>query len=298
MTRIEETDGKDLGNKKRHLRQRLIPFLGNERLDKITEFRLKQYRKHRTSQGSKPANTNRELATLSHLMHCAASKSWRWMSPEAIPEIPKEKEERKQIRILSSDQRARLLQAAVADQDPRLWLFVMFGMNAAMRHSEILRRRYDEVEWDECRIWIDRAKAGQRFQPITPSLRDSLARQRKMEDDPNGWIFPAMKKGKKPYRHDMREPFSRAVVRAGLDPQLCTPHVMRHTAITELVKGKADIPTIQKISGHKTPAMVLHYVHIFGEHIDSAISILDLAIPDTITPEVHTVAKDAGRKTG
>jgi integrase len=293
LTRLDETDGKDLANKRRHLRQQLIPELGRERLDKITEFRLKQFRKKRSDQGASAATINREMATFSHLMRQASSKAWRWISKEDVPEIPKEKEQRKKIRVLSADQRKRLLEAAIADQDPRAWLFVMFGLNCAMRHGEIVSRRYDECDLEHNRIWINKAKAGEREQPITPALRDALKRQRDMEDDPNGWIFPAVRSDTKlEHRPDMQRAFARIVERAGLDPKQCTPHVMRHTAITQLVKAKADIPTIQKISGHKTPAMVLHYVHVHGEHIDDAISALDIAVPDAITHELHTHVAD------
>jgi len=296
LEKLEATDGRDMANKRRHLNQQLVPFMGTERLDKVTEFRLKQFRRHRRDQGASEATINRELATFSHLMHRASSKDWRWIKPEAVPAIPKEKEQRKKIRILSAEQRERLLAAAVKDQDPRAWLFVMFGMNCAMRHGEIVRRRYDEIDFDHCRIWIDRAKAGQREQPITPSLRDSLKKQREMEADPDGWIFPSQRKGSAfEHRRDMREPFARIVRAAKLDPKECTPHIMRHTAISALVMAKADIPTIQKISGHKTPAMVLHYVHLFGEHIDNAISAIDIGISDAVTPELHTASEgDAG----
>lgn len=166
-----------------------------------------------------------------------------------------------------------------------------------MRHGEILRRRYDEVDWENCRIWIDKAKAGEREQPITQSLRDALALQRQGEADPEGWIFPsAWKYSNKPYRKSMEDGFRRAVIRAGMNPKTCTPHIMRHTAITTLVKNKTDVPTIQKISGHKTPAMVLHYVHIFGEHIDNEMNVLDVGVPDSLTPELHTAtSKSANR---
>lgn len=292
LARLEATDGRDLANKRRHLKTYLVPFLGSDRLDQISEFRLKQYRRSRTNDGASPATINRELSTLSHLFHRAASKGWAWIGKDDIPDIPKEKESRKKIRILTADERTNLLQAAVADQDGRLWLFVMFGLNACMRHGEILRRRYDEIDWENCRIWIDRAKAGEREQPITPSLRDALARQRKAETDPNGWIFPsAWKNSKQPYRKSMEDGFRRAVVRAGLNPATCTPHIMRHTAITTLVKNKTDIPTIQKISGHKTPAMVLHYVHVFGEHIDNEMRVLDIGYPNAITPKLHAPPK-------
>ena len=97
----------------------------------------------------------------------------------------------------------------------------------------------------------------------------------------------------------MGRSFARAVMRAGLDPAMVTPHVMRHTAITNLVKAGADLPTIQRISGHKTLAMVLRYTHVHGTHIDRAISAIGRALPepsennsaDTTTQKLHTIPK-------
>lgn len=289
LQRMESAGGKDMKNKRRHLRQRLIPFFSRDRLDKISGYRLSQYRQHRINEGGSAATVNREMSTLSHLLNRAASKDWGWMKKDDLPMIPKEKEPRKQISILSVDQRQRLLKAASEDQDGRAWLFVMFGLSASMRHAEIVRRRYDEVDFDNCSIWIDKAKAGERQQPTTLALRDALARQRKMEADPNGWIFPAVRKNcKTPHRPDMRQPFARIVTRAGLDTKRCTPHIMRHTAISALVMAKTDIPTIQKISGHKTASQVLHYVHLFGDHVHDALGTLNITIPEAITPELHT----------
>ncbi len=60
------------------------------------------------------------------------------------------------------------------------------------------------------------------------------------------------------------------------------------SAIARLVKAGVDLPTIQKISGHKTLAMVLRYVHLHGEHIDVAIEALNTDFLDTMTRELHT----------
>ena len=65
-----------------------------------------------------------------------------------------------------------------------------------------------------------------------------------------------------------------------LDPKLITPHVMRHTAITAPVKAGVDLPTIQRMSGRKTLAMVLRHTHVHGEHIDCAIRAMGRAIPE------------------
>jgi integrase len=294
LRKMEESGGKDLANKRRHLEQHLIPYFGSTRLDKITEFELRKYRKHKKEQGLADASINRHMATLLHMLNRAASKDWGWIRPEAKPPIPKVKEARKKINILNDAQAERLMKAALADQDGHAWLFVLFGLNAAMRHSEILQRRYDEIDWHHCRIWINKAKAGEREQPVTPSLRDALQRQREMEADPEGWIFPSKtKNAKTPHRQSMAKQFERIVKRAGLIRGQCTPHTMRHTAITRLVKAGIDLATIKAISGHKTLSMILHYTHVHGVHVDDAISVLDTGFPGDITPELHT-APEAG----
>jgi site-specific recombinase XerD len=82
----------------------------------------------------------------------------------------------------------------------------------------------------------------------------------------------------------MDNAFRDAVVRAGLDPELVTPHVMRHTAITALVQTGVDLPTIQKVSGQKTLAMVLRYTHVHGQHIDRAIEAIGRTLPELTKP--------------
>jgi integrase len=55
---------------------------------------------------------------------------------------------------------------------------------------------------------------------------------------------------------------------AGLDPRQIVQHTLRHTAITNLVKVGVDLPTVQRISGHKTLQMVARYNHQNGEQFN------------------------------
>jgi integrase len=302
LTRLEDTIGEgqkgyaDLPNKSRHIKQYLTPFFGKHRADKISSFLVQHYKRRRLDDGAKLATVNRELSTLSHMMNQIAK--WKWIRDEDRPEIEKDHEPRKKIVILTPEQAEALYRGAVADQDPRTWLFVAIGLNTAMRHSEILRIRRDDIDLVGRRIYIEKAKAGQRVQPITASLAralESIDSQHKSE-----WLFPAKRAGSEtPYRQDMARQFERAVIRAGLDPRKVTPHVMRHTGITRLVQAGVDIPTIQKISGHKTIAMVMRYVHLSDDHIDSSIAAIDTAFLGTVTPELHAAPMSSdgiGRK--
>ena len=69
---------------------------------------------------------------------------------------------------------------------------------------------------------------------------------------------------------DIRKPFRRVVEAAGLDPNQVVRHTLRHTAITHLVQAGVDLPTVKRISGHKTLAMVERYAHANDEHIQAA----------------------------
>ena len=69
---------------------------------------------------------------------------------------------------------------------------------------------------------------------------------------------------------NIKDSFQRVVKKAGLDPKQITPHTLRHTTITHLVQAGVDLPTVKRISGHKTLIMVERYCHQNGEHIQAA----------------------------
>ncbi|MBD3761464.1 site-specific integrase [Rhizorhabdus sp.] len=298
IKRLVETDGKNLKPKRQHFKNHLKPHFGTQRIDRLSEFAIKQYRKMRRGKGASDATINRELATLSHMLRSAVA--WKWIRADQVPVIEKQTEAQKPMAVLTDAQADNLMKGAVADQDGRLWLFVMFGLNAAMRHREILAVRYEHIDFEARRIFIPQAKAGEREQPITQALADALKQQQQMEKDSDGWVFPTAipKQAKTGHRTNMARQFARAVERAKLDPSKVTPHTMRRTAITRLVRAGVDLPTIQRISGHKTLSMVLRYVHLHGDHIDSAMNALDRTISGKVTPELHTEGEGGGNERG
>ena len=296
IDRLEDTDGKNLDAKNRQLTRYLKPFFGDQRLDAITTFTVDRYKKRRLDTGATNGTVNRELATLSHLMNKAVE--WKWLQSKPC-KVSKLEESEGRIIALTDNQVEALINAALADAEPDCWLFVAFGLNTAMRHGEMLRARFDQIDFEHNRLFLPQAKAGQRVQPLTPELVAILRREREMRDDQEGWIFPSPRPNASltGHRYRMDKPFRRAAIVAGLDPNVVTPHVMRHTAITRLVQAGVDLPTIQKISGHKTLAMVLRYTHVHGQHIDRAISAIGTAIPEpnenksasTTTQELHVL---------
>lgn len=271
VARLREIGGKNINAKERQLRQHLIPFFGAKPLSHIESFDIERYKKAREGAGAAKATANRELAVLSHLLNKAVE--WKWIRVKAV-KIVRHKEDNGRIVYLNDEQCAALLEAAAADLNENVHAFVMVGLHTGMRHREILAIRRNEIDIAKRVIWIPQAKAGSREQPITRELAEYLEGRLRMLPSGCAWLFPSPGSAEG-HTHTIRKAFRRSVARAGMDPDEITPHTLRHTAVTHLVQAGVDLPTVQRISGHKTLAMVARYAHQSGAHIEAAMARLE-----------------------
>jgi integrase len=286
IERLRLEGGKEIERKRQRLQQCLIPFLGEVQIGQIKSFDVERYKKHRLSRPiqsrkkmkpgeslplNRPATINRELATLSHLLNKAVE--WGWIERPSA-KIRKLKEDNSRIIYLTAEQAEKLLEAAKGDQNRQIFPFILIGLRTGMRKSEILSIRRENIDLAQRSIYLPHAKAGARTQPITADLAAFL--EEYLETLPTGtpWLFPSIS-AELGHTVDVRKAFMRAVVAAGLDPKQVVRHTLRHTAITHLVQAGVDLPTVKRISGHKTMAMVERYAHQSGAHIAVAMDKLD-----------------------
>jgi integrase len=268
LERLELEGGKLIARKRQHLNGPLGAAFGSQRIDTIQASHIKEFCRERLDGGFSPASVNRELATLSHLLRNAYE--WGWIS--RVPKLNRLREGSGRNTVLTKAESGALIKSAKIDRDPDLWIFIMVCLHTSMRHGEARRIQWKHIDHERCRIFVPDAKAGQRYQPMTLELSTTLKAQGVARGSVNGYVFEGGPGSKTGYRHTFRKAFQRAVVGAGLDPTTVTPHVLRHTAITRLVKANVDLPTIQRVSGHKTLSMVIRYTHIDGNHIDEAMT--------------------------
>jgi len=268
-----------------------VPFFADTPLSKISSFDVERFKKQRAQeksarggdrvsakvkeQGAKatenardaaPGTINRELAVLSHLFNKAIEWGWITHRPAKLCRL---KEGSGRIMYLTVEQVAALIESAKTSDCPPLYPFIVIAVETSMRMSEILSIRRENIDVQRRVIYVPKAKAGQREQPITAYLATFL--QARIDALPPGmpWLFPSAA-AKSGHTMDIRKPFIKAVREAGLDPALVVRHTLRHTAITHLVQAGIDLPTVKRISGHKTLAMVERYSHQNGEHIQEA----------------------------
>lgn len=289
LVRMDASQGRNLKQKRQHFTQHWIPFLNDKPLSKITGFDLQRFVKQRRGSGAQPATINSELATLSHLLRRAVE--WQWL--DRLVKIPRLPVDNRRLVYLTPDQAARLLDAARADACWEVYPFILIGLSTGMRRSEILSMRWEHVDPARRVIHIQKAKAGARDQPMTAELATYLGELRGMMPGAE-WVFPA--DSASGHRVTIEKPFRRVVAAAGLNPVEVNRHSLRHTAITHLVQSGVDLPTVQRISGHKTLSMVARYSHQSGAHIAAAMDRLEERLRRNYADEKNASAEGAPRR--
>ncbi len=267
LRKLREGSGKNIREKEWHLRLHLTPYFRTMRLERISTFTLEKFRNRCQGRGLSNATIYQLFATYRHM----GRKLLEWGDIRfALPIIRLGPVENRRDFVLDDAGKARLLEAALADSNPYIWLFIMLGLHTSLRHSEILSARFEHLDAKRRRLRV-KVKGGRwREQPLTRTIGEILEREQEMATDPEGWVFPNPKSANGHYK-SMKAPFRRVAVAAGLDPSTVTPHTLRHTAITDMAETGAAIQTVQVFSGHRTTEMMMRYIHAREQRVNEAL---------------------------
>jgi len=271
LAKLKEEGGNDIQKKTQRIKLHLSPFFKDKPLSSITTFDLEHFKKSRKEAKASNGTINRELAALSHIFSKAVE--WKWINHRPA-KINRLKEDTGRILYLTAAQASNLLDKAAEHQSPFIYPFIIIALETSMRRSEILSIRLEHIDLPRRIIFIPQAKAGAREQPITKNLTEYLAEYLKTAEPGQAWLFPSCR-SKCGHVKWPEYAFRDVVKNAGLDPKQVVRHTLRHTAITHLVQAGVDLPTVQRISGHKTLQMVARYSHQNGEHIQAAMDVLE-----------------------
>jgi integrase len=157
--------------------------------------------------------TNRELAALSHLFNKAIEWGWIDRRPGKIKRF---QEEEGRITYLTAEQCPSLVDAAMHDQNPQVYPFIEIGLETSMRRMEVLSIRREHVDLQRRVIFIPKAKAGAREQPITGRLAAFLSAYMTTVPRDQPWLFPSPESGTG-HTMDIRKAFRCVVAAAGMN---------------------------------------------------------------------------------
>lgn len=230
------------------------------------------YAAQRSREGAANSTINRELAVYSHIGNTLVEHGFL---REPFPKPKSQKEENTRCIVIPDDDFRKILIAAKEDHCSYMYAFLVIARNTSMRHEEMLRLRFEHVDFDRREIFIPEAKAGARYQPIS---EEGLAAIRSLQAErgvESGWLFPSDTSASGHITY-AKSQWKRILERAGLAHKGYTIHTIRHTVVTELAKQNLSTAMIKKISGHKSDAMVNRYTHMQNDAVTDALNSISL----------------------
>jgi len=159
---------------------------------------------------------------------------------------------------LNAEELSRLLRAIDEDPDRDAADVMRLALATGMRRGEILRLRWENLDFDRGLIRLVEPKGGRdAVIPMNAAAR-AVLEARPRTDSP--WVFPGRRGG---HLQDPRAGIRRIAARAGLPPGFRPLHGLRHVFASTLASsGAVDLYTLQKLLTHKSPAMTQRYAHL------------------------------------
>ena len=178
-----------------------------------------------------------------------------------------------QVRFLEPAEVAAILEApslrSLTGLRNRCIMGIMY--EAGLRISEALALKPRDVSLEDKRVEVLRGK-GHRARTVYYRSDDlALLIERWKSRRPAGdYLFPVVKGGNKggqlsPWA--FRKTFRGYVESSGLDPDRVTPHVLRHTCATELLRRGVNLRVIQEALGHRQISTTQIYTHVVNKDV-------------------------------
>jgi integrase/recombinase XerD len=189
-------------------------------------------------------------------------------------------------KVMSESEVTRLLEQARSEAEiagrgerlraQRLVCLVELLYATGLRVSELVGLKTGAVEKGRD-LLVVRGKGGrERMVPMSPRARNALQhwlkhRRGKGTLQADDRIFPSHGRAGHLTRQHFALELKALATRAGLDPELVHPHVLRHAFATHLVNSGADLISVQQMLGHADISTTQIYTHVSGERLRSLV---------------------------
>lgn len=274
---VRRSTREDYENTLRHLNARF----GNTTLSRITAEDIEQFLA-KFSESHADLTTRKAFVRMKQILRRAVQRGYILRSPaDLVQNVPAAKR-RRRIRVLCSEEIAKLLAALPEYWQPLAQTAVLTGL----RRNELFGLRWEDVQLEggvievrkqlQNRTLVDpKTENAQRRIPIGSTLKSVLAQHReRVSYSELDLVFPSETGNPVNTSWFDRSVWKRALRKADLKD--VTLHTLRHTFASALIKQGKDVKYIQTVMGHASATTTLDtYGHLFPLHNDDTAELLE-----------------------
>jgi integrase/recombinase XerD len=180
-------------------------------------------------------------------------------------------------KILTREDLSALIAAADDDthEGRRLLCMVEMLYAAGLRVSELVALPLAAVKNRDGFLLVRGKGNKERLAPLNPSARAAIRAYLdvraeflpKKAKQPDRYLFVSRGVEGHLTRRRCHQLLKALALKAGIDPEKVSPHVLRHAFATHLVEGGADLRSVQILLGHADIATTQIYTHVAKDHL-------------------------------
>jgi site-specific recombinase XerD len=157
-----------------------------------------------------------------------------------------------------SEEDAQKLIGAAESPFERAMLLLM--LTAGLRRSEVGAIRLEDVDLENQTLLVRGKGAKQRMVPLMPQAAQAIQEYRAARPDVDQPYLFLNPQGQRLAADYINRTLRRIIARTGLGKRI-TPHMLRHTFATHLVRNGVDVRTVQELLGHSDLETTANYLH-------------------------------------
>jgi integrase/recombinase XerD len=256
-------------------RRDLLDFAGHADPAKASREQVRGFLTGLSTSGMAASTQARKLSTLRQIYGFLYGEGIRNDDPTQTIEAPQSR--RPLPKILSAADLEAMLATAAEDRTPqglRLTLIVEMLYGGGLRVSELAGLTVAAVRTRENFIRITGKGNKERLSPLSPAAREALdayldvrATFVPQDDKNNRYLFASRGEGGFLTRRRFHQLLKGLALKAGVNPEKVSPHVLRHAFATHLVEGGADLRSVQTLLGHADIATTQIYTHVARDRL-------------------------------
>ena len=172
--------------------------------------------------------------------------------------VPLPKVAQKVPTTLDEDEARALAQAA-----PTPWLkcAISLLLSTGLRRSELVGITMPDLDLDNAQLVVRGKGAKQRVVPLTEAAIQATRDYVRVRPETTSDRLLVSQWGESLHPRAVNRKLQVALKRAGLAEKGVTPHQLRHTFATHLIRNGVDVRTVQELLGHSDLATTARYLH-------------------------------------
>jgi integrase/recombinase XerD len=191
--------------------------------------------------------------------------------PEIVNSIPLPKREFKLPCVLSREETMKLINSI---ENTKHKLILMITYSAGLRVSEVIKLKYEDIDFERKLIHIHNAKGMKdRMTLLSDKCIEGISKYVEVYGK-GKWLFPGMDFGEHLNARSVQKIYEKAAKKTGITKD-SSVHTLRHSFATHLLENGIELRYIQELLGHESSKTTERYTHVTEKGLGRIKSPLD-----------------------